>query len=120
MAMNASYAWYLAAIVLVALMVNTFDLWQIFARSAGPVAVTAPVVATFVALTGSIIVILRQSNLREIRFTLLGISVGVAAIGLALTDPQFPAKRIHVAEYIAVAWLVYRGLGRRLGGGGRQ
>ena len=46
---------------------------------------------------------------------LLGGSAAVATFGLMLTDPQFPAKRIHVAEYIAVAWLVYRGLGGRLG-----
>ncbi len=106
--MNASYAWYLAAIVLVALMVNAFDLWQAFARSVGSVAVAAPVVAALGVLTGSAIVILRQRNLRAIRCALLGSSVAVAVIGLALTDPQFPAKRIHVAEYIVVAWLVYR------------
>ena len=116
MAMYASYAWYLAAIVLVALMVNTFDLWQAFASSAGLIAVAAPVVAVLVVLTGSAIVILRQRNLRAIKCALLGSSVAVAVIGLALTDPQFPAKRIHVVEYIAVAWLVYGGLGRRFGG----
>jgi hypothetical protein len=116
MAMNVSYAWYFAAIVMVALMINTFDLWQAFASSAGSIAVAGPIVAALVALTGSAIVIYRQGNLRAIRFALIGSSIAVAAIGLALTDPQFPAKRIHVAEYIAVAWLVYRGLGRRLGG----
>ena len=46
---------------------------------------------------------------------LVGGSAAAATFGLMLTDPQFPAKRIHVAEYIAVAWLVYRGLGGRLG-----
>ena len=47
---------------------------------------------------------------------LLGGAVVAASIGLLLTDPQYPAKRIHIAKYVAVAWLVYLGLGGRLGG----
>ena len=39
-----------------------------------------------------------------------------AVLGLVLTDPRFPAKRIHVPEYIAVAWLVRAGLRHYLNG----
>ncbi len=82
--MNACYAWYLASVVLVALKVNTFDVWEAFSRSAGSFAVSAPVLVALVALTGSATVVLRQGDRRAVRFTLFGCLLAVAALGLAL------------------------------------
>ena len=47
---------------------------------------------------------------------LLCAAVLIAGLGLLLADPRFPAKRIHVPEYIVVAWLVRAGLRHHLDG----
>jgi VanZ family protein len=114
--MNASYPWYLTAVALIALMLNTFQLWQSAASALGPASVAVPVAAALLALIGCAVAIVRRRDRPAVPFALLGCAAVVAAVGLAVTDPEFPAKRIHVAQYIAVAWLIYRGLGPRLGG----
>lgn len=114
--MSAPYIWYLAAVALVAVMVNTFGFWRAFNSSAESLAGATPVLVALVALMGATMVVLWRGDPRRLRCALLGGAVTTAAIGLAMTDPQFPPKRIHVAEYMAVTWLVYRGLEGRLGG----
>ena len=114
--MIGSYVWYLSAVVLVGLMVDTAGLWRDFSRLDAGAAAATPVVAAIAALIGGGVAILRLKDRRALRLVLLGGAGAAAAIGLLLTDPQYPAKRIHIAEYVVVAWLVYRGLGRRLGG----
>jgi hypothetical protein len=114
--MSVSYLWYLAAVALVAVMVNTFELWRAFNSAAESLAGATPVLFALVALAGAAAVVLRRGDPRTLRLALLGGALVVAAVGLAMTDPRFPPKRVHVPEYIAVAWLVYQGLGGRLGG----
>jgi hypothetical protein len=98
--MNASYVWYLLAVVVVGLMVDTAGLWREFSRLDAWVAAATPVAAAIAVLVAGALAILRRKDRRA----------------LLLTDPQYPAKRIHIAEYVAVSWLVYLGLGGRLGG----
>ena len=114
--MNASYVWYLLAVVVVGLMVDTAGLWREFSRLDAGVAAATPVAAAIAVLVAGAVAILRRKDRRALRIALLGGAAAAASIGLLLTDPQYPAKRIHIAEYVAVAWLVYLGLGGRMGG----
>jgi hypothetical protein len=114
--MNASYVWYLLAVVVVGLMVDTAGLWREFSRLDAWVAAATPVAAAIAVLVAGALAILRRKDRRALRIALLGGAAAAASIGLLLTDPQYPAKRIHIAEYVAVSWLVYLGLGGRLGG----
>ncbi len=79
----------------------------------------SPVLFALVALAGAAAVVLRRGEPRTLRLALLGGALVVAAASLAMTDPEFPPKRVHVPEYIAVAWLIYQGLQGRLGGARR-
>jgi len=101
-------------------MVNSLPLWRLVGRVAGPGGATiAPVLAACAALGILVALTLRRRDRRVRRIALIGAAVVVAVLGLLMTDPQFPAKRIHVGEYVLVAWLIWRGLAGRLDGWGR-
>jgi len=53
----------------------------------------------------------RQHILRANRAAVacFGLAIAAALVGLVSVDPDFPAKRTHVAQYFGLAWLVFLG-----------
>jgi len=105
------------AALLVIAYVNTFELWAVLVRSIGPEqAALAPVttLALGVGLAGWWIVAHRGAI--GIRPAWLIAGVALALLGLALTDPAYPAKRIHVPQYLLLALVLRRALSDHIGG----
>ncbi len=106
---------------LVVFYVNMFQLWAWLSRQLGPgflvkalpVLVTAAVLA-LVAWR----FIHRVNRGRSINLYVFGLGIVGAVFALAIPDPRVPVKRIHVAEYIILAFLVRYTLSHRLQGGG--
>src|SRR3954453_14448924 len=108
---------YPVAALLVIAYVNTFELWALLVRSIGPEQAALVPVATLAAglgLTGWWI-ILHRGTIR-MRPVLLITALALAALGLALTDPSYPAKRIHVPQYLLLALVLRRALSDHVGG----
>lgn len=96
---------YLGAIVLTAAFVQTFEIWQVLLATLGGQAALVP----FAALAAIALPMLARSRPAPV-----ALALGLAAAGMALvaTDPAFPAKRIHVAEYVLLAFVVRFGAAR--------
>lgn len=98
---------YLLAIILIPIYVSMFSLWQklgsIFSNT---IMVNLPIIATITLL--AIIVFWFRNNLRFGPCSkppiLAGIIICLAA--LLIPDPQFPVKRVHVAEYLLLSAVV--------------
>ncbi len=117
-AVPASLPYYLFSIVLLAGFIETFEVWQALnARLGGAYAGRVPlaVLLLLLLLLGGW-GIARKRRGETIRPLPLGAGMVLAVAALALTDPAFPAKRIHVAEYILIALVVRKGLGFHVAG----
>lgn len=97
---------HICAAVLVVGYTNTFEVWQLIGtvvsrdlRNAVPLLV---VCVMFVFVAGFLAVGARTLNL-TISWRWLAATVVAVMIGLASTDPTFPAKRIHVPQYFFLA-----------------
>jgi hypothetical protein len=109
-----------ACYLLVLFYVNMFQFWAWISRGMGPgiltrmlpVAVTA-VVLLFIALR----FVDRVNRGWSIRPVYLSLGLACAIFALAIPDPEVPIKRIHVAEYLVLAFLVRATLSHRLQGG---
>jgi hypothetical protein len=109
-----------AAFALLLAYVNAFSLWQILARSLGRVGAELLPLILLAAAAGAIggrIVMLRRRGIAVRLWFCLGAGA-LAALAACLVDPLFPAKRIHVAEYMVLAWVVDRMFRRELTGVG--
>jgi hypothetical protein len=94
------FAVYAVATILVVVYVNLFPVWQsLSVLAAGRGLATAPIL---VALVVPLLLLI----LRRRRWLPVVLALGFAASGLLLTDPLFPAKRIHVAEYMLLGALL--------------
>ena len=108
----------IAALVLVAAYIAAFDFWRALVGRLG----TGRADILPVALTGlAAIVVLAlglQSAGRGRRANLTAVVVGIviAVAALFLSDPAFPAKRIHVLEYALLAVVVGRAVSVETGG----
>ncbi|MHB8808866.1 MAG: VanZ family protein [Desulfobulbaceae bacterium] len=108
-----------ACYLLVLFYVNMFAFWAWLSRSLGPgflvkllpVAVTA-VVLLVIALR----FVDRVNRGYSIKPVFLGLGLVCAIFSLALPEPAIPIKRIHVAEYIVLSFLVRATLSHRLQG----
>lgn len=108
---------YPMAALLVIAYVNTFELWALLVRSIGPeqaALVPFATLATGLGLMGWWIILRRGAI--GMRPVLLIMSLALALLGLALTDPAYPAKRIHVPQYILLALVLRRALSDHVGG----
>lgn len=108
-----------ACFALVILYVNMFPFWAWLSKALnhGTFARILPIlVALSVLLLLAPRFIQRVNRGRRIRFAFLGLGIVAAFLALAIPDPEFPIKRIHVAEYILLSLLVRYTLSRRLGG----
>lgn len=109
---------FVLAVLLTIAYVETFVLWQWLgtllspaAASAVPFVVTALVLAA--AVGGGLVV--RRRNL-QVQWGIVILGIAVAIISLFLSDPQFPAKRIHIVEYGLLALVVRHAFSYRLDG----
>jgi hypothetical protein len=115
----SSFTWYAVAAALVALYVNMFTLWRGLSGLVGDAAGNVPYGVTLLVLAGLGAVAVRGGRTRtrtRTEWFIVACALACAAIGLMATDPDFPSKRIHVPQYIALALVVRRGLSSRLSG----
>ncbi len=99
-----------AAIALVAVYGNAFEVWQVLTRSLGRVGASLVPLAALAALAvaAAAIAVVRGRRGLRIRLAACLVAAGLAALAALAADPMFPAKRIHVAEYAVLAWVVGR------------
>jgi hypothetical protein len=108
-----------ACFLLVVGYVNMFQLWAWLSKALGPGAFAKilPVIVTLVVLLViSLRFIQRVNRGYRIKFVFLGLGIVGAFLALAIPDSHFPIKRIHVAEYIILSFLVRYTLSHRLEG----
>jgi len=105
------------AALLVIAYVNTFELWALLVGSIGPEQAALVPFVTLAAGLGLACwwIILHRGTIR-IRPVLLIMALALAVLGLALTDPAYPAKRIHVPQYLLLALVLRRALSDHVGG----
>ncbi len=114
----SSLAYYGLAIVLVALFIETFAIWQWFVR----ILPSWGAKGLPVAFLGAVFLALFILNHRTIKLSqphskiMLGSGLVLAIVALFLCDPQFPAKRIHVAEYVLISIILRRAICTHVGG----
>jgi len=96
------------AVALVFAFVNLFSVWRALGEALGlgvrdalPWIAVAGMAAAAIALLS-----LRRWQMR-VSLPWLAVSVIVCAAGLAIADPDFPAKRIHVPEYFLLTCVVW-------------
>ncbi len=108
-----------ACFLLVVCYVNMFQFWAWLSRQLGPgpLAKMLPIIVTLVVLMViSLRFIQRVNRGHRIRFVFVGLGLVGAFLALAIPDPSFPIKRVHVAEYIILSFLVRHVLSSRLDG----
>lgn len=94
-------AWHALAALLVLVFAHTFELWRWLVATLGPTGAAFVPAGLALALAAGFAAILRARGAIEWRY--LALAAAFAAIGLLSTDPQFPAKRIHVPQYALLA-----------------
>ena len=112
---------HIACFMLVVFYVNMFQFWAWLIRQLGPGPLTKvlPVIVTLlVLLVISLRFIQRVNRGYSIDMVFLGLGIVGAFFALAIPDPNIPIKKIHVAEYIILSFLVRYTLSHRLGGAG--
>lgn len=95
--------------------VNTFVLWRAFGNMFGSGLRDALpwILVAAIGLAGALI-FLRRKKVANISRPFLAIAAVAAVIGLAITDPAFPGKRIHVPQYFVLALFVWLALPGKL------
>ena len=95
--------------------VNTFVLWRAFGNMfGGGVRDALPwIVVAVIGLAGGLF-LWRRMRVAKISWLFLLPAILVAVIGLSITDPAFPGKRIHVPQYFVLALFVWLALPVRL------
>ncbi len=110
---------YAACFFLVLCYVNMFPLWVWLLGQPGYGSWIGrlPVLVTLAVLLLSIVSSVQRFRKGiRVHFIFLALGIGVAFLALAVPDPQIPIKRIHVAEYIVLSFLVRFALSHRLRG----
>jgi len=108
-----------ACFLLVVGYVNMFQFWSWLSRVMGPglLAKMLPIIVTLIVLAViSLRFIHRVNRGYRIRFAFVALGIVGAFLALAIPDPSYPIKRVHVAEYIVLSFLVRSILITRLDG----
>lgn len=105
--MNRTIGYFLVAGLLVGLFVQTFEIWRLLTRHLGDHAAWVPF--GFSALMLGLMLSLAK---RPWNGPKLFAAIAIILLGFWLCDPQFPAKRIHVAQYLLLSlwfrWVMIR------------
>jgi VanZ family protein len=109
---------YGAGAILVVGYVNTFAIWGLLVTALGPdLSAAIPFMALAAPALAGMAVLYRTRAARprlQMRWLLAGFVL--AGLALAVTDPAFPAKRIHVPQYALLALVLRRGLAGSMSG----
>ncbi len=114
----ALLCWPLALLLLVG-FINAFPAWQALSQALGRQAAWLPfglLVVVLLLLAG--LAWRPGDNGRPWHWPAIAAGLALAGLGLLATDPAFPAKRIHVAEYAVLALVLRRALAPWLAGWG--
>lgn len=109
---------YLLCVLLIPLYVNMFPVWRSISTSWGrDIFIYLPTVALLLLL-GCIFFIWSKSrqDLLPIKWPALVWGILLCGAGLLITDPEFPVKRIHVAEYAILSLVARYAMAPFLGG----
>ena len=106
--------YYTSAFILTACYPHSFVLWQALSQRLNDKVSTAlPILITTATVAATLVFFIRKKNLRAPGTSpwpyLIG-GVLIAILGVFATDPGFPAKRIHIPQYIVLALIVQRAL----------
>lgn len=108
---QSSCAWYLLSVLLVFAFAHSFPIWQGLLQPLGETWTAVGIVtATAAGIGGGFLMVLRNQSVAVESWKFIALGCGVAILGLALTDPQYPAKRIHVLEYFLLTLVVRRAM----------
>ena len=100
-------------VVLMVVFIQTFALWKWLTAALGNTGAMLVPFAAAVVLFGSVLMMrLRKKASLEFHWLYLLAAAVLAGIALYLPDSQFPAKRIHVAEFMLLAFVIRRGFCR--------
>tara|TARA_B100000614_G_scaffold118610_1_gene106380 strand:+ start:404 stop:1219 length:816 start_codon:yes stop_codon:yes gene_type:complete len=117
--MTASTAWLLAAVCLVPVYVSTFDVWRwLLAVVPYDGASAIPILAAVAVAGWAVLTLHRRRQEGRGSWLALGAAVALGVLALAMIDPHYPAKRIHLVEYIALAFVLRRAAAEHLSGTG--
>lgn len=94
-------AWHALAALLVLAFAHTFAIWAWLVARLGQTGAAAIPILLSIALAGAFVAILARRG--RVDWRCLALATLVAGLGLLSTDPQFPAKRIHVPQYALLA-----------------
>ncbi len=107
---------YLACLLLVPIYVNLFTLWDYAKRTFGDdLAGLLPIIGTSLLLLIIVLVVRKRS--KEIHsWGLIILGIAIACLALFTTNPKWPAKRVHVAEYMMLVLVVRYAMSFKLSG----
>ncbi len=116
--LTSGLAFYGLAFILMALFIQTVPVWQWLAKTLPTWAAVALPGAVLALLVAAVCVFVLRDRTRraEINWRLFGGGILLCVAALLLTDPAFPAKRIHSAEYLALALIIRRAAAARVHG----
>ncbi len=109
---------FVLAMFLTVAYVETFALWRWLGTLVSPAAASGvPFVVTGLVLAAAVGMgfIIRRRNIR-VQWASVLLGVVIAVVSLFLSDPRFPAKRIHIVEYGILAIVVRHAFSYRLDG----
>lgn len=111
---------YVVSSILVIVYVNMFPVWKFFStRWDSEVFILTPVMVSFGTIVSIICgsFLLEQKGRFPVDKQLLILGTLLCVLALIIPDPQFPVKRIHVAEYVFLSLVVRWTMSLRLQGG---
>ncbi len=116
--LTSGLAFYGLALILMALFIQTVPVWQWLAKTLPTWATVALPAVVLGLLLGALgLTVLRDRDRRAaINWRLFGGGILLCIVALLLSDPAFPAKRIHSAEYLALALVIRRAASARVHG----
>ena len=108
-----SLAYSLLAAVLVVVFIQTIGLWKWLSEELGTTgAMLVPFLVAAFLLMVVFVVRLRKKEQIQLHWLYLVAAIVLVGIALYLPDSRFPAKRIHVAEFMLLAFVLRRGFCR--------
>src|SRR5258708_1530858 len=114
----SEWAYEVAAIGLIAVYVNAFEVWQALGESLGQTTANfIPLwLAAAVGAFAIVAAIHRLAQRQPVGWWTLAVGGVLAGLAFRLADPAFPAKQAHVPEYLLMALVVHRAFRLHLSG----
>ncbi len=105
---RSKWPYELAALVLLALYINAFEVWRWLSINLGPgLANVVPIAVAAAAVVAALSPLLKRGLLRKPSALVALLGTGLLVVlALLASDSAFPAKRIHVAEYLLMGLVI--------------